>query len=331
MVFGSHLVERFPAPPLTGFTFLTAMADEAVTYFFVLSGFVLIIGSGAASGTVGWWRKRLARVGPVYLVTGVASLAFVTLQGQQTPLLAIVAFFTATQAWWASTTFAINPPAWTVSCEVFFYAVFPVTALLIARLRNPAVIWCGIGLLLGAHLWFGPTVGTQYPPARLLDFVLGLLLGAAFAGDPRRHVGLGAAALLFVVAQTTEAISGVDAAYGGIRTIALATSGLLILELAAWDRAGRPGPPAGLVTLGLWSYAFYLVHYLVLRMLAAGLGHLSSATTYSPPQAVVIALVALCGSLGAARLLYRRIEQPAEHRLRGAAPRVELLGARAPR
>lgn len=330
MVFGSHLVERFPSPPLTGFTFLTAMADEAVTYFFVLSGFVLIIGSGTASGTVGWWRKRLARVGPVYLVTGVASLAFVTLQGQQTSLFAIVAFFTATQAWWASTTFAINPPAWTVSCEVFFYAVFPLAWVIIVKVRQRVVIWFGAGLVVGAHLWFAETVGGQYPPARLLDFVLGLLVGAAFASDPRRHVGLGAAALLFVVAQTTEALHGVDAAGGAIRTIALAASGLLIAELAAWDRSGRPGPPALLVALGLWSYAFYLVHYLILRVLAAGLGHLSTATTYTPPQAVVIALVALGASLGAAHLLYRWIERPAEHRLRGAVPRVELLGAPPP-
>lgn len=325
VVFGSHLVERFPSPPLDAGNFLPESAASAVGYFFVLSGFVLSLGSGTTPRPVGWWRKRLARVAPVYVVTGMLSVAFLTLQGRPPGLVESVAFFTATQAWFLSTTFAINPPAWSVSCEAFFYALMPAVALVVARFRRPLPLAMATVGTLVCHAALTTSSHGQNPLVRLPEFLLGVSLGALFSLDPRPRAGVPAAALCVVGTQVALVV-GVPGLGATVGTLALVASALLVWELAAWDVGGRAPPPRWLVTLGLWSYSFYLVHYLVLRVLASATGHLGVTAPTPPGATVAESVTALALSLTAAGILHHVVECPAERRLRGTAPRTELAG-----
>ncbi len=322
VVFGSHLVERFPSPPLTAAGFLTDTASGAVGYFFILSGFVLSLGMGLPVRPRSWWRRRFARLAPVYVVTGLCSVAFLTLQGRPPGAVESIAFFTATQAWFVSTTFAINPPAWSVSCEAFFYALMPAIVLVVGRFRRAAPLLAATVVVMVCHALLATSSHGQNPLVRLPEFLLGVLLGALFALDPRSRVGVPAAVVCVIAAHGAVAV-GAPRLGPMVGTLALAASALLVWELAARDVAGRPPPPTWLVTLGLWAYAFYLVHYLVLRTLASITGHLGVATT-TPTVTIGEAVVALALSLTAAGLLHRLVERPAERRLRGAAPRAEL-------
>src|SRR6185295_10072841 len=107
----------------------------AVTTFFVLSGFVL-----ARSYPVARWSGRrlllygagrAARVYPLCLL----SLAMVApfIAADRTPLKGayLAAHFTLVQAWMGNIPVNWNSPAWSLSCEMFFYLTFPLAASLL--------------------------------------------------------------------------------------------------------------------------------------------------------------------------------------------------------
>lgn len=111
----------------------------AVSTFFVLSGFVL-----ARSYAVRAWTRetlaaygvaRLARVLPVYALSLLLVAPFIAVDafppsGERTTALASYALLL--QGWTGRLVFNWNTPAWSLSCEMFFYLCFP-----------PAAVWLG--------------------------------------------------------------------------------------------------------------------------------------------------------------------------------------------
>src|ERR1035437_8376884 len=110
---------------------------QAVTTFFVLSGFVL---TRSYAATV-WTRRntlryalgRVARVYPVYLLSLAVVAPFIL--ADQTPDKPgyLAAHFLLVQAWLGAIPVNWNTPAWSLSCEMFFDAVFPLSALFTRR------------------------------------------------------------------------------------------------------------------------------------------------------------------------------------------------------
>ena len=102
----------------------------AVPTFFVLSGFVL----ARTYASTPWnprsvWKYavgRFARVYPVYLLSLLIVLPFI-IKAQDQPKGWLVAMhLTLMQGWWVGHyTAGWNTPAWTLSCEMFFYLMFP--------------------------------------------------------------------------------------------------------------------------------------------------------------------------------------------------------------
>lgn len=116
----------------------------AVTFFFQLSGFVNTIvneARGAEYDDVMWqrrfWQRRLARLGPVYVLMLLCSLPPLMVAWKsidvppfETRLVRCVACFATAlgvQTWDFSTPLwrLWNYPAWAVSCELAFYLIFP--------------------------------------------------------------------------------------------------------------------------------------------------------------------------------------------------------------
>jgi peptidoglycan/LPS O-acetylase OafA/YrhL len=70
-----------------------------------------------------------------------------------------------------------------------------------------------------------------------------------------------------------------------------------------------------LITLGVWSFAFYLAHFPVMTALAYAMkGELNASAT------IFAGVVSLVGTLVAAALLHIWVERPLELRLRGSRP-----------
>lgn len=170
-----------------------------VSCFFVLSGFILAYTHPQVPDPKRFFRARFARIYPLYLLAMLLALPNFLRQiqriGPSSQLWAIPADLLLVQNWFPHLALAINTPAWTLSCEAFFYLLFPVlisrswlrtrhtwplvAALWLVQLLPPAVanFW-----IAGRHPdWMPLCHGLLFTPvARLGEFLAGMVLGLAF-------------------------------------------------------------------------------------------------------------------------------------------------------
>jgi peptidoglycan/LPS O-acetylase OafA/YrhL len=266
-----------------------------VTVFFVLSGFILTYTYSETlvepTGRKIWsfYVARVARVYPLYLLVllwvtprKIATYGAPIDESWFTHLFGIQAWFRLPVAWdW-------NGPAWSVSVEFFFYALFPLLLILARPLlgsTRKAYVFAAIGLaaviaesVLAEPIgWTSDGTATVFPPLRLCDFLLGMGVGAIFLRSrltPRlARWGL---ALLGVWLIWTLGVIWLRSFYYGVPGLNIAyaiPAAALILGLA-WTPhlvttrwlANRP-----MIVLGEASYAFYLIHMSVGADLFVGL------------------------------------------------------------
>ncbi len=164
---------------------------QAVSLFYVLSGFILQLNYGDRLHQVGaikFFMLRVARIYPLHFVVCVSSLlalpTAVTLINGQTTIADTLAVFTLTQAWIPriSAFFAINGVSWSISVELFFYLCFPFLSPLVKK--SPAftfgVVTAAVIFLIQIDV-LGTGTGSALPYAinpimRLPEFVLGASL-----------------------------------------------------------------------------------------------------------------------------------------------------------
>jgi peptidoglycan/LPS O-acetylase OafA/YrhL len=290
-----HMVSPPEWPAFVGRWF--ARGHVSVQLFFVLSGFILAynyLGSDKPVERGPFWRARFARIYPVYLVAVVlaAPFAWRTLTvtyGYPFDLAAVhlvalaaavglmlQAFFPVpelVQAW--------NTPAWSLSCEMFFYALFPWAGPRLARLsrRGLWVALLAVGALMGvghalvlpampphASLWIfsGAPIWIQHPFFNLPLFLGGILLGRLYLLSRGGPFGRWAGTVASVASVATLVYLGLPAGahYEAYFIPCLVPLLAVLLFALAWDR----GPAAWLlsrkpmVLLGESSYALYILH-----------------------------------------------------------------------
>ena len=167
---------------------------QAVTTFFVLSGFVLTRSYAATlwnqRNTLRYALGRVARVYPVYLLSLAVVAPFIL--ADQTPDKAgyVAAHLLLVQAWLGAIPVNWNTPAWSLSCEMFFYAVFPLAALFIRRANWRSIALAAAACLLSDARHVGGRSLRQYqaagPPGRFSDGDRRRLrLRSAYSAAPR--------------------------------------------------------------------------------------------------------------------------------------------------
>jgi peptidoglycan/LPS O-acetylase OafA/YrhL len=324
-VFAFHVSDRAPLPHL--YT-VSQYGDAGVSFFFVLSGFVLTWSFCPTVGLGEFYWRRFARVWPLLLVTTVVAVwalrEDVGAVWQKTVMsLALL------QAWFPAGDVFGNPVAWTLSCEAFFYLLLPFFAPWIIGRRLRVLLGLGLGIVaaMWAYRYFSfalldPVDSrirlqiVRFPAGRFPEFLLGVTAAAAVMGGWRPRIRR-----WHVVAALCAALYGLDWLHRQPWTSASWTVqaltplfALLIAVSAAADADGRKSwlSSPGMVSLGMWSYAFYLVHVLVMDGLAETVVYSRTATWDNlVPVAVWLVL-----SVVASAAAYRYVEQPWERRLR---------------
>lgn len=288
-----------------------------VLCFFVLSGYLLAQPSSLRGGGLSYLRRRLARIYPVYLLALVLTALFLVVREPDTSLLdpgTVLLNLVLGQSWPAAgQDLSISLPAWSLSVELLFYLVLPLV-LPVASVwfrwapRSSFVVLLALAALGGAALQYGWT-GPTFPPAFLPVFLLGVHAAVTGARGPRPPV-----AVLLAVAGTVG--------YVLYPNVALAAAGftVLVAGLATADRTGRPllAAPAW-HGFGVWSYAFFLLHVLVIDVIGVLLRE--------RPDGVLVgvgaAALAFALSWVLAAWVYRYVEEPARLLLtRTAGPRA---------
>jgi peptidoglycan/LPS O-acetylase OafA/YrhL len=335
-VFCHHMTNLAPLPI---FDFLK-YGTSGVTFFFVLSGFVLTWSAQPGTKIRTFYRRRFARIFPLYFLTLVA--AFFVFYRVDPPagmswikpisvgVLVLSAFLL--HGWSNNPTilYGGNPAGWTLSVEAFFYAYFPFVWRATQRLKTAGgLILCVAVIVLGGAyrlaLFHYKDVVPILPQPVLHSvaflFGIGLAIALRSGWKPRIPVwfaflvtGGGLFVLWYSGSHPTE--------FPGAVTMGLCQKeiltflyGFLILAVAARDiRGGRSflrSKP--MVALGQWSYAFYLTHATILYAIkeqhgVAGPIGWSNLTWYAGVLVI---------SIFAAWVLYKFVEHPLERKLRG--------------
>jgi peptidoglycan/LPS O-acetylase OafA/YrhL len=173
---------------------LGTLGSAAVGFFFVLSGFILshvYRGGGTSIEAGAFYRARFARIWPVHAACLVLMVAANGTGPSPDPWAAthrIAEHALLLQAWTTDVHWAhsLNGPAWSLSVEAFFYALFP----WFVRLGTRSLVilltlaWCG-NVAVYAMLDSTPTteadlrsmwecIAVTAPPLRLQEFLLGI-------------------------------------------------------------------------------------------------------------------------------------------------------------
>jgi peptidoglycan/LPS O-acetylase OafA/YrhL len=332
-VFGFHIVTGgFVNEGPVGVVFerLFGQGSSGVSFFFILSGFVLAWSARPTDTARHFWRRRMAKIYPNHLVTWLVALgALVATSAALNATIALPNLFLL-QAWVpdVSVYYGMNTVSWSLSCEAFFYALFPVLFLGLRRLPVRALWPAAIATM--ATIWLIPLavqlLPEQYrywavwvfPVARLPEFVVGMVLARILLAGRWPRL-----AIWHTVVLTAIAYGGARYVPGEARIVAATAVplALLIAAVAAADADGRSTflRARWAVFLGEISFAFYLVHHLCLRFLAKATG--TDAPLLTEIGLTVFALVL---TTGLSWLLYRFVEVPAMRRF-GSTVRARHL------
>lgn len=115
-------------------SFLTS-GPEMVTFFFVMSGFVMMLSyfNKKKLSKKNYWRKRALRLIPGYIIALLIMIFFLK-PSTGMGVAGVILSFLFLQAWLPPFPLFINLPGWAISVEVFFYSIFPNVLLKIKKL-----------------------------------------------------------------------------------------------------------------------------------------------------------------------------------------------------
>ena len=349
-----------------GFSNVLGAGTWSVSFFFVLSGFILFYNYGdARNGPFHmrkFWVARFARIYPVYAM-GMLVFAPFLLRGwaynpqmdSHSLVTGGVLSGTLLQSWfWRYATFW-NGPGWSMSAEAFFYAMFP---LLLLTVRKASSSWKLLAVMLVCwivsvlkvplvhsmidHGWFSgakdnpdafTAIADYNPLARIPEFLAGAALGRLMilrGGSELRGTRLTVTTFLAMSIGLLAAALGKDCPWY------LAVSGGLtpIFAVVIWNLTVDSSILARLlawrplVFLGEASYSVYILHL----PLEHWFGYVVRKLAHSPDGLLDVPTYGMLAAylvfmLGVCSFTYLFIELPARDFIRLGFRRRRMIAA----
>jgi peptidoglycan/LPS O-acetylase OafA/YrhL len=319
MVFGFHisvvgLVDTGSAGTVMRWVF--GQGAVGVSFFFILSGFVLAWSARTGDTPRRFWQRRFAKIYPNHFVTWVPALAVAVLAGTTITVPIVFTNLFLVHAWVPDIDvfYGMNSVSWSLACEAFFYLMFPLLFAGLRRLPERALWPSTVAVML--VIWLIPVAVRLlsedlhywaiwvFPVSRLPEFVLGILLARVVRAGRWPDLGVAPFAVLAVGAYIASAWLPFSFRIVAGTAIPLA---LLIAAVAVADVKDRPFPLRArwAVWLGEVSFAFYLLHLLGLRLVARVFG-----AEHSTVVEVGLVLVTLGAAVFGSWLLFIWVERP---------------------
>ena len=332
LVLFSHLVflERSENPFVSGvYDLVFRQGACGVTFFFVLSGFILTHAYEQAikQGDVSVARylyRRAARIFPLHLLVGVAFLGYLIWRADLPPMRAVFLNLTLLQSWFPDPLvhYSLNGPSWSLSDELFFYALFP----LLVKVSEPVlrrIFLFGMVMIVGSATFaalrvdgYSPFVDWMFyvfPVTRLFEFIAGILLCRMFQSGVGRswatsgsEVLLTAVVLAAMVAVQWFAVPLVFR-YQLIFMLPMAAL-VLVFAYGRGVLSGLLRHPA-LRLMGEASFALYLIHRPMITFMERWAGGGTASDVTLAAAMLVLAIVASV-------LAFALLDQPVQRWLR---------------
>jgi peptidoglycan/LPS O-acetylase OafA/YrhL len=343
-----------------------ARLNIGVAVFFVISGFLLYrpllaarLGEGQPIRLRDYARRRVLRIVPAYWV---ALTVLATYPG-------LPDLFGA--RWWAYYGFAQDygartvaggiGPAWSIGCEVVFYALLPFLSLALERLaaRRDRRVWWQLelavlgGLTLASFGWRAFVNSNHGLPSSTFAstaawFAGGMLLALASVGLEHGRAGWLAAIARYSWAGWVVALIGYVVICRGLGlpggfvffehlTTAQDLAVYVLSGVVAFGLALPAALPAGsgpvarvlgvraVAWLGLVSYGIFLYHYPIANALSGGMGSGGDSTTKFLWLAPATITIAIAGGALSYYLVERPVLRFKERRLARRAPALEIV------
>jgi peptidoglycan/LPS O-acetylase OafA/YrhL len=301
-------------------TVLTSYGYIGVSFFFMLSGFVLTWSSkrGSGNGRRFLWM-RFCRVWPLQFLLIIVAFTALAAQEVLPGTVGRISEVLLLQAWSPQQVvyFGGNGVSWSLSC-----VMVPLVAPLLDRLRGKGLtVTAGVTLavlaiapLIAAGLHVSADLSYWlffiFPPYRFGEFLLGMVLARAVRLGLRLpkvgRASFGVVAGLGIVLLVLTAFTlqtGTPVARPLVALLVLPLFAVLLLGGATVDLAGRRtwlnrSVP---VRLGEWSFALYLVHKPLFLLTASwgwwgtgGLSGLTGLAGFAGFLALALALAGFC-------------------------------------
>lgn len=321
MIFMSHFeYDGLPA--------FDAGGDCGVSFFFILSGFVLSSAYGNKVSSDGFrYRQFMARrVKKLYPLHLLCLLAFVVINIRSMDagtLVRLLPNLLLVQSWIPSAGFyfSANAVSWFLSDILLCYAVFPVVFRAVRRMTPMALTgaWAAVLAAYAVLLCNIPDAMTNaivyvFPPVRTVDFAIGVTLWRVAAWLKKRRIAVfesrltATAAELAVFAALAMTLAAHPYVNLQIRTACLFWPvNVAIILLFACEKQGgalawllRRKP---LIWLGNISFPLFMVHQMAICITLASLLRLSSITP-EPPYWLALTLCAATTLAGTALAQY---------------------------
>ena len=286
------------------------LGSAGVSFFFVLSGFILTYTYGQLEGAGSvrnFWAARFSRIWPTHALTFLMCIALLP-AGEwalgANPILPGLANLTLTHAAIAVPRyyFSFNAPSWSISTEAYFYLLYPLAAMFLVRkpwlpvvagaLAVVGMIALSVGLDLPAYS--GDSIGqvtshgmiSVHPLSRFFEFACGMYAAQLWRRRPPTDTGRTTATLLELLAVVVVVASVIgfqylathletkqwpDAVTLWIHFGASAIPFAALIYVLALERGAlaRILSLPFLVILGEISFAMYMLHQVVLRVMGA--------------------------------------------------------------
>jgi peptidoglycan/LPS O-acetylase OafA/YrhL len=337
LVFTTHVgLEKYFGNARVDTDFLRQGLDfgwTGVEFFFILSGFVLTWSASPTDTPKRFWRRRIVKIYPNQLVSWTLALVLaLTLASQISPIQFVPSLFLV-HTWIPDNAAlkSLNLPSWSLCSEVLFYFLFPWLLRLVDRIR-PHLLWYAAGATFGLSVLiavftqvalpsgdFAPFHMTliqhwviyQLPPCRLPDFMLGVIMARIVKSGRWIRIGIPAALGLLVVGCVAQYYADLTV-WAPTVPVAIPLALLIAAGATADVRASASVfRRRTMVWLGEVSFAFFMLHYLVVHYTHVLIGVHRS---FAPLPAIALILALCLVSVGLAWLLYRFVETPAMRR-----------------
>jgi peptidoglycan/LPS O-acetylase OafA/YrhL len=301
----------------------------AVTFFFVLSGFVLTYAyvngaDGRMNASPGrFWWSRFARIAPAYYVA-IALIAPFFLYGflvagtidEPRLWITITSIIAFVPALFVHDIVAWNPPSWSLAVEICLYATlpwllrpcfrWPLSPTMIAVVAT-LLFSCG---LRAALLRFDPGLTGflyHFPLFYFPHFALGIVAARYFLFGPK--LGEAARSTMFSIGLVSILATGAAGLSWTYADIAFAPLAALVIvggtSTAVWP--ARPLGSGPLVILGDASYSIYILHWPLRFYIAQAVKRVPGLATTPAITCALYLAVVLLGALAT----FFVIERPA--------------------